>query len=103
MGWSRFARIPFPLPDRWPMALDGGCASNRLRPYGLRAPATAKPAVHSRPAATLYSKLVLKAQGMLQCDNRTVAGHIENFKSIFHARPQRPVQCLFQQVAGGWP
>jgi hypothetical protein len=38
---------------------------------------------------------------MLQCDNRAVAGHIENFKAIFHARAQRPVQGLLEQLAGG--
>src|ERR1035441_4010948 len=85
------------------MVLDDGCASNCLRPYELRAPATATPAVHSHPVAMLCSQLVLKAQCMLQCDNRTVTGHIENFKSIFGAGTQRPVQGLLKQVAGGCP
>jgi hypothetical protein len=40
---------------------------------------------------------------MLQCDNRAVAGHIENFKAIFDASAQRPVQGLLEQVAGGCP
>src|ERR1035437_1011156 len=38
---------------------------------------------------------------MLQCDNRAVVGHIENFKAIFNARAQRPVQGLLEQVTGG--
>src|ERR1035438_5192994 len=82
------------------MALDGGCASNCLQPYELRALATATPTVHSHPIAMLCSQLVLKTQGMLQCDNRAVAGHIEYFKAIFHACAQRPVQGLLEQVAG---
>jgi hypothetical protein len=40
---------------------------------------------------------------MLQCDNRAVAGHIENFKAIFDAGAQRPIQGLLEKVAGGCP